>query len=118
MPGADRCGPWILNLGWLIVRRRIEYISRTLPPAALGAVLSGEFVSIEGVQAYRISSYDRLAPFLINLASDSDLWMSATSGDSSFGSTPQRECQDGHGGRGGMQLLGNRQAESSGRDNV
>lgn len=36
--------------------------------------VQGEFVSADGETWYRIQGYDRLAPFFVSLASDSDLW--------------------------------------------
>jgi hypothetical protein len=36
--------------------------------------VQGEFVSADGETWYRIDGYDRLAPFFVSLASDSDLW--------------------------------------------
>ena len=40
----------------------------------------GEFVPRDGESYFRISSFHRLAPFLMTLASDTDLWMFITSG--------------------------------------
>jgi hypothetical protein len=40
----------------------------------------GELVRFEGEEYYRISCYDALEPFLMTLASDTDLWMFVTSG--------------------------------------
>jgi hypothetical protein len=40
----------------------------------------GEFVRFEGEDYYRISSYDRMPPFLMTVATDTDLWMFVTSG--------------------------------------
>ena len=40
----------------------------------------GGFVTSEGEEYYRIAAYDRLAPFLMSLPSDTDLWMFVTSG--------------------------------------
>ena len=40
----------------------------------------GGFVVLDGEEHYRISSYHRMAPFLVSLASDTDLWMFVTSG--------------------------------------
>ena len=39
----------------------------------------GGFVQLDGEDAYRIEGVDRLPPFLMNIASDSDLWMFVTS---------------------------------------
>ncbi len=36
---------------------------------------SGRFTSIDGELYYRISSYDLMPPFLMSIASDTDLWM-------------------------------------------
>ncbi len=43
-------------------------------------VATGGFVDLDGETSYRISSYHRMAPFLVSLASDTDLWMFVTSG--------------------------------------
>ncbi len=40
----------------------------------------GAFVTLDGETYYRISAYHRLAPFMMSLASDTDLWMFVTSG--------------------------------------
>ena len=40
----------------------------------------GAFVRLDGEDHYRISGYHRMQPFLVSLASDTDLWMSITSG--------------------------------------
>lgn len=40
----------------------------------------GGFVSVDGERYYRIAGYDRMPPFLMNIASDSDLWMFISSG--------------------------------------
>ncbi len=53
---------------------------------------SGEFVLLEGGLWYRIRDYDRLEPFLINLATDTDLWMFVAS---SGGLTAGRADADG-----------------------
>lgn len=44
------------------------------------AIPAGGFTTLDGEEYYRISACDRMPPFLINLASDSDLWMFVTSG--------------------------------------
>lgn len=49
------------------------------PTAALSAEPSGTFVTLDGRPAYRIGGYHRLEPFLISLASDTDLWLFAAS---------------------------------------
>ncbi len=61
-------------------------------PGAGPGRLSGAFVVLDGGPAYRISDYDRLDPFLINLASDTDLWMFVAS---SGGLTAGRVDADG-----------------------
>ena len=40
----------------------------------------GEFVVLDGEDYYRIASFHRLPPFLMSLASDTDLWMFIASG--------------------------------------
>ena len=45
------------------------------PIEDLPKVPVGSFVDREGETYYRISSHHRLAPFLMSLASDTDLWM-------------------------------------------
>jgi len=52
-----------------------------LQPAgpASGAGPDGGFVARDGQTWYRIARVDRLAPFLVSVASDSDLWMYVTS---------------------------------------
>jgi hypothetical protein len=39
----------------------------------------GEFTSIDGEDVYRISGIERMAPFLMNIPSETDLWMFVTS---------------------------------------
>ncbi len=41
---------------------------------------TGGFVPLDGEMYYRITAYDEMPPFLMTLASDSDLWMFVTSG--------------------------------------
>ncbi len=41
---------------------------------------AGGFVTLDGEEHYRISAYHRMDPFLMIIASDSDLWMYMTSG--------------------------------------
>ncbi len=53
---------------------------RPTPDPALAATPSGSFVSLDGEPAFRIGGYPRLDPFLMSLASDTDLWMFVTSG--------------------------------------
>ncbi len=48
--------------------------------AIVPASPAGGFVIRDGELHYRISAYHRLAPFLMTLASDTDLWMFITSG--------------------------------------
>ncbi|MEJ2720240.1 MAG: hypothetical protein P8181_03745 [bacterium] len=40
---------------------------------------TGGFTSIDGEAYYRISAYDRMPPFLMSVASDTDIWMYITS---------------------------------------
>jgi hypothetical protein len=65
--------------------------SRTADPTT-SPVPAGEFVTLDGEAAYRISAYHRLQPFLMAIASDSDLWMFVTSGG---GLTAGRRDADG-----------------------
>ncbi len=55
-----------------------------LPPAAPGTpplgAPTGGFVVRDGEEFYRICGYHRMSPFLMSLASDTDLWMFVTSG--------------------------------------
>ncbi len=37
--------------------------------------VNGKFISIQGERFYEIANYDRMQPFFISLASDTDLWM-------------------------------------------
>ena len=37
--------------------------------------VTGKFISIQGERFYEIANYDRMQPFFISLASDTDLWM-------------------------------------------
>ena len=62
----------------------------TKPAAASGP--SGGFVTLDGEAYYRISACDRMPPFLMSVASDSDLWMFVTSGG---GLTAGRRDADG-----------------------
>ncbi len=41
---------------------------------------AGEFISFEGERYYRIAGYDHMPHFLMNIASDTDLWMFISSG--------------------------------------
>lgn len=50
--------------------------ARALTPPGSTA---GSFVMLDGQEYYRISAYHRMTPFLMSLASESDLWMSVTS---------------------------------------
>jgi hypothetical protein len=55
--------------------------SPLLPQAAARPTAPvGEFVVLDGEDYYRIASFHRLAPFLMSLASDTDLWMFIASG--------------------------------------
>ena len=36
---------------------------------------SGKYITLNGEQFYEIRNYDRMQPFFISLASDTDLWM-------------------------------------------
>ncbi|MBN2566187.1 MAG: hypothetical protein JXB46_10800, partial [Candidatus Eisenbacteria bacterium] len=47
--------------------------------AGRGGEPTGEPVRLEGQDYYRISSYHRMPPFLMTLATDTDLWMFVTS---------------------------------------
>ncbi|MBA4378549.1 MAG: hypothetical protein C0395_07870 [Gemmatimonas sp.] len=49
------------------------------PPALPSPAPAGGFVTLDGEQFYRITAYDRLEPFLMTLASDTDLWMFVSS---------------------------------------
>ena len=65
------------------------------PLAALGTKpegASGAFVQFEGETYYRISSFHRLAPFLMAIPGDADLWMFLSSGG---GLTAGRVNSDG-----------------------
>ena len=44
-------------------------------PAQPSGLPAGAFVLLDGEEYYRISGFHLLAPFLVNLASDTDLWM-------------------------------------------
>ena len=63
---------------------RHHYGSLTRPLSEVGSDTTrepqGSFVMFEGERHYRISSFHRMAPFLMTLASDTDLWMFVTSG--------------------------------------
>jgi hypothetical protein len=50
------------------------------PAKVMPLAPDGGFVWLDGEKHYRISAYHRLAPFLVSLASDTDLWMFVTSG--------------------------------------
>jgi hypothetical protein len=58
-----------------LVQTQLSSQGRTVPNTPVGG-----FVNLDGEQHYRISSYGRLSPFLVSLASDTDLWMFITSG--------------------------------------
>jgi len=53
---------------------------------------AGGFTSLDGEEYYRISGFDRMPPFLMSLASDTDLWMFVAS---SGGLTAGRVDADG-----------------------
>jgi len=61
-----------MRIGTDSVPRRRSIIAAPAGPA-------GTFVELDGAPAYRIAAYHRLEPFLVNLASDTDLWMFITS---------------------------------------
>ena len=42
-------------------------------------MVSGKYINIAGEQFYEIRNYDRMQPFFISLASDTDLWMDLSS---------------------------------------
>ena len=42
--------------------------------------VTGGFTIVDGERFYRISGYDSLPPFLMSIASDTDLWMFVSSG--------------------------------------
>jgi len=69
--------------------------TQTARPAAADrrTIASGGFVQLDGESAYRIADLGRLAPFLISLASDTDLWMFITSNG---GLTAGRRNADGN----------------------
>jgi hypothetical protein len=63
--------------------RLADATSRPRADGEVGAAVDepvGELVRFEGEDYYRISSYHRMRPFLMTLASDTDLWMFVTSG--------------------------------------
>ncbi len=53
---------------------------------------AGGFMTIEGERFYRIGNYDRMPPFFMSIASDTDLWMFISS---SGGLTAGRVDADG-----------------------
>lgn len=57
----------------------------------ISAVTDG-FISIGGERYYRIDGFDRMPPFLMNIPSDTDLWMFVSS---SGGLTAGRVDADG-----------------------
>ena len=66
-------------------RKRSPVQSVAKAPADTGAASpvgapGGGLVRFEGEDYYRISSYHLMAPFLMTLATDTDLWMFVTSG--------------------------------------
>src|SRR4051794_14237385 len=73
-------------------------VSRELPlsptaPAPPASSRAEGFVAIEGREMYCIRSYDRMPPFLMTLASDSDLWMYVSSyGGLTAGRVDEEHC--------------------------
>jgi hypothetical protein len=57
-----------------------------------GLVPRGEFVSLDGEDFYRIHAFDQMPPFLMNLPTDTDLWMFVSSAG---GLTAGRRNPDG-----------------------
>jgi len=57
------------------VRERLADQPEIRPEAPVGG-----FIVMDGEQYYRIAAYDRMPPFLVSLASDTDLWMFVASG--------------------------------------
>ncbi len=74
------------------MEKRTEHVRRLTLDADTTATLSGAFTVLDGEPVYRIAAHDRLDPFLINLASDTDLWMFIAS---SGGLTAGRVDADG-----------------------
>ena len=66
--------------------------TRATRAGADGRGSTGGFVTLDGETYYRISAYPRLRPFLMSIASDTDLWMFVTSGG---GLTAGRRDPDG-----------------------
>ncbi|HEU4334503.1 MAG TPA: hypothetical protein VFT32_08425 [Candidatus Eisenbacteria bacterium] len=62
------------------------------PATSLASETAGAFTTLDGETYYRIAAFDRLPPFLISLASDSDLWFFIASGG---GLTAGRRDPDG-----------------------
>ena len=54
--------------------------ARAPAPHARAGDPTGGFVALDGEAYYRIAGCDRMPPFLMSLASDTDLWMFVTSG--------------------------------------
>lgn len=50
-----------------------------IPAEARPSAAAGGYVELDGRMHYRISAYHRLEPFLVTLASDTDLWLFASS---------------------------------------
>jgi hypothetical protein len=48
--------------------------------AGANAQPTGSFVTVDGDTYYRIAAYDRMRPFFMSLATDTDLWMFVASG--------------------------------------
>jgi hypothetical protein len=59
---------------------RPERATRLAPVESVPAIPGGGFVDVDGEILYRISSYDRMNPFLMSIPSATDLWMFITSG--------------------------------------
>ena len=57
------------------------------PPTTVGAVplqtstrpVTGEFVTVDGVESYRVNNVDRMPPFFVSVVSDADHWLFASS---------------------------------------
>ncbi|MBN2170100.1 MAG: hypothetical protein JW819_02125 [Candidatus Krumholzibacteriota bacterium] len=59
---------------------RSAFAPRTARADARPASPDGGFVRLDGEEHYRIAAYHRLDPFLMSLATDTDLWMFVASG--------------------------------------
>ncbi len=58
---------------------RAAPVPRTAPQTAARKPAASGFVTLEGEEHYRIAAYDQLEPFLMTVASDTDLWMFVSS---------------------------------------